>query len=155
MNVAHGAIAAMSPARKPSTATRTSPAPLRNAALAHRAGAPSIPVEPPMTSTRPKSPLWASRGRGGRRGIFVMSCRTGGCMAHSIDHGGKISRAEAVVDIDHGRAGRARVEHGQERGETVKAGAIANAGGHADHRRFDQSAHDAHERALHARDHND
>src|SRR5690606_18400004 len=40
------------------------PAPLRNAACAHRMIAPPLPSSPPMQSTCPWSPLWLSRARG-------------------------------------------------------------------------------------------
>ena len=50
------------------TATRTSPAPPRSAAMPAIATAPAIPRDPPTISARPKSPFWASGRRGGRRG---------------------------------------------------------------------------------------
>ena len=37
------------------------------------AAAPGMLREPPTTSIRPKSPLWASKGRGGIRGRFMVN----------------------------------------------------------------------------------
>ena len=45
--------------------------------------------------------------------------------------GGRRRGPEAVVDVDHGDAGRAGVEHPQERREAAERGAVAHAGGTA------------------------
>ena len=49
------------------TASVVRPAPARAAPSAASSAAPVLPREPPITSTWPNVPLWASRGRGGRR----------------------------------------------------------------------------------------
>ena len=63
------------------------------------------------------------------------------------------ARAVAVVDVDHGHAGSARVEHGQEGGEATERGAVADAGGHRHERYAGEPADDRGQRPLHARDH--
>ena len=60
--------------------------------------------------------------------------------------------AEAVVDVDDAHAGRAGVEHREQRGEPAEARAVADAGRHRHHRRADQPADDRGQRALHAGD---
>ena len=61
--------------------------------------------------------------------------------------------AEAVVDADDGDAGGARGEHGQQRGDALERGAVADAGGHGHDRRAGEPADHAGQRALHAGDH--
>src|SRR6185503_17977703 len=60
-----------------------------------------------------------------------------------IDLTGLDGGAIAVVDIDHGDSRRAGVEHGQERGDAAEGSAVADAGGHRDHRPVHQSRHHA------------
>ena len=48
--------------------------------------------------------------------------------------------------------GRAGVEHGEERGEAAEARAVADAGGHRDHRRAHQPGDQRRQRAVHAGD---
>ena len=62
--------------------------------------------------------------------------------------------AKAVIDIHHGDTACARIEHGQQGGQALKAGAIADAGWHGDHRPLDESANDAWQGAFHAGHHN-
>src|SRR4029453_2017978 len=54
------------------TASCTSPAPIRSAAVPARTGAPIMPSLPPTTSTRPKLPLCPSTGGGGSGGGEVI-----------------------------------------------------------------------------------
>src|SRR5580693_5428545 len=54
------------------TAICTSPDPHRRAAVAARTGAPSMPLLPPTTSTRPNNPLCPSAGRSGSDGNRVI-----------------------------------------------------------------------------------
>ena len=61
-------------------------------------------------------------------------------------------RAVAVVDVDHGDAGRAGVEHREQRGDPAEGGAVADAGRHRDERHADQAADHGRQRALHAGD---
>ena len=72
-----------------------------------------------------------------------------------VDARGEEAGAEAVVDVDDGDAGRAGVEHGEERGETLERGAVADARRDGDHGDVDEPADDARERALHPRDGDD
>src|SRR6266436_1288026 len=51
-----------------------------------------------------------------------------------IDEAGDVSGAEAVVDIDHRHVAGATVQHAEQRGQSMEAGAIADAGGNRDHR---------------------
>jgi len=44
-----------------------------------------------------------------------------------------VAGAEAVVDVDHRHTGSAAIQHAEQRGQTVEAGAVAGAGGHRDH----------------------
>ena len=54
----------------------TIPAPDRKAALQTIAGAPDLPRHPPITSRRPKSPLWLSHARGViRRAMWIWVAR--------------------------------------------------------------------------------
>ena len=69
------------------------------------------------------------------------------------DPGGEHARAVAVVDVDHGHPGRARVEHGQQGGQPAEGGAVPDAGGDRDHGHAGQSSDDGGQRALHARHH--
>ena len=46
-----------------------------------------------------------------------------------VYHAGQIARAEAVVDVDHGDAAGAGVQHAQQRGYAAERGAVAHAGG--------------------------
>ena len=57
----------------------------------------------------------------------------------AIDQAGGISRAKAVIDVDHGHVAGATVEHSQQRGEALKACAVADAGGHSDYGRCDHT----------------
>ena len=59
------------------TPTVTRPAPVRTAAWAAITGAPDSPTLPPRMYTRPKSPLWASRGRTGRDTLLRSTLVTG------------------------------------------------------------------------------
>ena len=45
--------------------------------------------------------------------------------------------AEAIIDIHHRYTGGARIEHAQERGQTVKTRSIADAGRHGNDRFID------------------
>ena len=65
----------------------------------------------------------ADHARGSRRGA--------GVAGHP---GGEHAGAEPVVDVDHGDAGRAGVQHRQQRGQAAERGAVADAGRHRDER---------------------
>ena len=68
------------------------------------------------------------------------------------DPGGEHARAVAVVDVDDGHAGRAGVEHRQQRGEAAERRAVPDAGRHRDQRYAGQPADHGRQRALHAGD---
>ncbi len=73
----------------------------------------------------------------------------------SIDQRRQMARAETVVDVHHGHAGRATVEHGEQGGDAAEAGPVADGCGHGDHRRIGQPAHHRGQRTLHPRHHDD
>ena len=52
-------------------------------------------------------------------------------------------------------AGRAAVQHAEQRREAAEAGAVADAGRHGDDRHADQAGDDARQRAFHAGDDDD
>src|SRR5438046_7212618 len=60
--------------------------------------------------------------------------------------------AETVVDVHDDDTRRAGIQHPEQRGEPAEMRAVADAGRHRDHRPFDESADNARECALHARD---
>ncbi len=70
----------------------------------------------------------------------------------AVDHGGGDASAETVVDIDDGDAGDAGVQHGEQGGGALHAGAIADAGGDCDDRGLRHAAHDGGKGAFHAGD---
>ena len=72
-------------------------------------------------------------------------------IARALYHVGLIPRAETVVDIDHGNARRARIEHGKKRSHAAEAGAVAHRRGNGDHGTCGHPAHHAGKRAFHAR----
>ena len=67
-----------------------------------------------------------------------------------IYHTGKVTGAEAVIDIDNADAAGAGIEHGEQGGHTAERSAVTYAGGNADDRTVRQTADHAGERALHA-----
>ena len=74
-------------------------------------------------------------------------------MSAAPDHANDGHRgAEAVVDVHDGHAGRAAREHPEHRREATERHAVADRRGYGDHRRRDETADDAGERALHAGD---
>ena len=72
-----------------------------------------------------------------------------------IDAGGYAGGTEAVVDVDHGDAGGAAVEHAEEGGDATEAGAVADAGGDGDDGDGYEAAYYAGECAFHAGDADD
>ena len=60
--------------------------------------------------------------------------------------------AEAVVDVHHDHAGRAGVEHREQRGNPAERGPVAHAGRHRDQRHARQPADRARQRTVHAGD---
>ena len=72
-----------------------------------------------------------------------------------IDAGGYAGGTEAVVYVDDGYVGGAAVEHAEEGGDAVEAGAVAYAGGDGDHRDRYQASYYARECAFHAGDTDD
>ena len=57
---------------------------------------------------------------------------------------------KAIVNVDHGHAGSAGVEHSQQRSQTVEAGPVTDAGRYADDRAGGQAADHAGQSAFHA-----
>lgn len=72
-----------------------------------------------------------------------------------VDAGGYAGGAEAVVYVYDGHVGGAAVQHAEERGDSVEAGAVAYAGGDGDDRNGDEAAYYAGECAFHAGDTDD
>lgn len=70
----------------------------------------------------------------------------------SIDQGGRVAGAETVVDVDDGHARGARVEHAEKRGDAAERSAVTDRGRNCDDGALDESADDARESSLHARD---
>jgi hypothetical protein len=68
----------------------------------------------------------------------------------AVDEAGDVAGAEAVVDIDDGDVAGATVEHAEQGGEAVEAGAIADAGGDGDDGAGYKAADGAGERPFHA-----
>lgn len=73
----------------------------------------------------------------------------------AVDAGGDAGGSKAVVNVDDGDVGSAGIEHAEKRGNPTEAGAVADAGGHGNHRSGDQAADHAWERTFHARNAND
>jgi hypothetical protein len=73
----------------------------------------------------------------------------------AVDAGSDASRAETVVDVHDRHIRSATIEHPEQRGNSSKAGAVARARRHGDHRRRYQSADHARQCAFHARHTND
>jgi len=67
-----------------------------------------------------------------------------------VDARGEAGGAEAVVDVDHRHAARARVEPSEQRGDSAVAGALPDAGRYGHHRDLDQAADRAWQRAFHS-----
>src|SRR2546422_915452 len=72
-----------------------------------------------------------------------------------IDAARSGGRAESVVDVDDGDAGRAGAQHGEQGGQAPERRPVADAGGPRDDRHLDESAYDTGERAFHAGDDDD
>ena len=68
-----------------------------------------------------------------------------------VDQARLVAGAEAVVDVDHRHAARARVQHGQKRRDPAERRPVAHARGHGDDRARHQPRHDARQGSLHAR----
>ena len=66
-----------------------------------------------------------------------------------------VTGAETVVNVHHGHAAGATVQHGEQRGDAAKARAVADARRHGDDRFGDESGDDARQRAFHAGDGDD
>ena len=100
------------------------------------------------------------RSSGTRRSVTagpacpVLRCR-GAAGAHLEQPQDGARRPVAVVDADHGDAGRARGQHRQQRGDALQRGAVAHRGRHRHDRRRHEAAEHAGQRALHAGDHHD
>src|SRR5436190_5088583 len=111
------------------TTSFTSPAPLRRQDTPASEIAPAIPNEPPIKSARPKSPLWASGRRGGRRGsdgILVFGFGILDCLVllHS-NHPREVAGFKPSVNVHDANIGRARVQHAEQGRDATEAGAIA------------------------------
>ncbi len=70
----------------------------------------------------------------------------------AIDHGGGDAGAESVIDVHDGDAGDAGIQHGEESGGALHAGAVADAGGDGDDRAMCHTANDGGESPFHAGD---
>ncbi len=164
-----GSIAATTFCTLRGTANVTRPAPLRSADWPASEMAPLIPREPPMSSARPKSPLWLSGRRGGRsgKGVSVRSSSfmrikgfSGwssawpptliGLMQPGGDQAGQETGFEAGVDVDDRDVVRTTVEHRQQRRNAAEVGAVADARRHGNDGARHVSANDARQRAFHA-----
>ena len=71
--------------------------------------------------------------------------------ARTLDHMCLISRAEPVVDVDHGNARCARIEHSQKSRHAAEAGAVTHRRGNGDHGACGHPADHAGKRPLHTR----
>ena len=58
----------------------------------------------------------------------------GGSVQHSVDLRGRESSAESVVDINHGDATAAAIEHAKQGRKAIEAGAVTDAGRHGNYR---------------------
>ncbi len=67
----------------------------------------------------------------------------------------EVSRTEAVVDVHHSDPLRARVQHREQRRQSLEARAVPDARWDSHHRAVYQPANDARKRALHAGAHDD
>jgi hypothetical protein len=72
-----------------------------------------------------------------------------------VDQRCHIPGPKPVVDIDHAHVRRAGVHHAQQRRQAFERRAIADAGGHGDHRHSDQASHHAGQRPFHPGTHDD
>lgn len=75
-----------------------------------------------------------------------------GIVGESIDLGGGVATAEAIVDVGDGDSAAARIEHSQQGGETAEVGTVADAGGDGDDGTADEAGDDAGEGTFHAGD---
>src|SRR5437879_10865252 len=71
----------------------------------------------------------------------------------SVNLAGGVARAEAVVNIHHGHAAAATVQHAKQRRKPGKAGSVADAGRHGDDRFGNQSGDQTRQRSYNASDH--
>ena len=74
---------------------------------------------------------------------------------HVVDHAGKVSGAEAVVDIDDTDAAGTGIEHGQKCGKAAEGGSVSDTCGHCDDRAGRKAADHTCQGALHTGDGND
>ena len=84
------------------------------------------------------------------RSLLALEARRARSAAAGRDSPRHHRRPEAVVDVDHGDAGGAGVEHGEQRGEAAEGGAVAGRGGDRDDRRGDQAGDRGGQGAVHA-----
>ena len=71
-----------------------------------------------------------------------------------IDEAGDVRRAEPIVDVDDGDVRCAAVEHAEQRGNAIEAGAISDAGWDGNYGHGYESAHHAGQSPLHTGDNN-
>jgi hypothetical protein len=74
---------------------------------------------------------------------------------HSVDLRSRESGAEAVVDINHGDATAAAIEHAEQGRKAIEAGAVADAGRHGNYRFGDKPGDRAGKGAFHSCDDNE
>src|ERR1700690_659173 len=72
-----------------------------------------------------------------------------------VDDRRHVSRAKAVINIDHAHIRGAGIHHPQQRGQAFKRSAITDTGGNRNHGSTDEPADYAGQRALHPRAHDD
>ena len=89
------------------------------------------------------------------RPIHAESGETGSAVGQGVDLVGGETGPEAVVDVHHGHAAAAAVEHAEQGGEALEACAIADAGGHCDYGFVHKAGNNARQRAFHASDDDD
>ena len=68
-----------------------------------------------------------------------------------VYHAGKITGAEAVIDIYNGNAASAGVEHGEECGNAAEGGTITYACGNGNYRAVSKATYDAAKSTFHTR----
>ncbi len=74
--------------------------------------------------------------------FYVGRYASGSSMASAGDQAGDVAPFKSGVDVNDRHVCGATVQHAQQGGQSLKTRAVADAGGHGDHRAGDMSAHD-------------
>src|SRR5262245_44444706 len=106
----------------------------------------------PLSVPRSHRPTWRSAASCVREPRAGVKSRES---LEMIDAARDARRAETVVDIPHGDAARAAIEHPEQRRDAVEAGAVADARRYGNHRDPHEPADDARQRTFHARHDNE